>query len=136
MDLIASRAISWPLRTIDRNWSCSSCWVLLVLAIVCASLLASSANFTKHCLACQAEMLDLFCGDRRRRASAGAGGLRRAPGGGRLRGALRCRGLARGGLGRGLGGRRGRLGLGGLRRGLGDGLLGRLGGLGPRGLRG
>src|SRR5438067_11333883 len=120
MDLIASRAISWPLRTIDRNWSCSSCWVLLVLAIVCASLLASSANFTKHCLACQAEMLDLFCGDCRRRASAGAGGLRRAPGGGRLRGALggrglsgalggrglgcgalRCRGLARGGLGLG-----------------------------------
>src|SRR5882672_10591797 len=36
MDLIASRAISCPLRTIDRNWSCSSCWVL-VLAIVFAS---------------------------------------------------------------------------------------------------
>src|SRR5580692_7160648 len=63
MDLIASRAISWPLRTIDRNWSCSSCWVLvLALAIVFASLLASSANFTKHRLACQAEVLDLFCG--------------------------------------------------------------------------
>src|SRR2546429_8468310 len=111
MDLIASRAISWPLRTIDRNWSCSSCWVLLVLAIVCASLLASSANFTKHCLACQAEVLDLSCGDCWRRASAGAGGLGRAPGGSRLRGALggrglgcgalRCRGLARGGLGLG-----------------------------------
>src|SRR2546429_9201805 len=38
MDLIASRAISWPLRTIERNWSWSSCWVLvLALAIVFAS---------------------------------------------------------------------------------------------------
>src|SRR5438552_3833270 len=59
--LIASMAISWPLRTMDRNWSWSSCWVL-VLAIVFASLLASTANFTKQRLACQAEVLDLFCG--------------------------------------------------------------------------
>src|SRR5256885_338470 len=70
LDLIASRAISWPLRTIDRNWSCSSCWVLvLAVAIVFASLLASTANFTKHCLACQAGVLDLFCGARRWRVS-------------------------------------------------------------------
>src|SRR5712675_2767400 len=160
MDLIASRAISCPLRTIDRNWSCSSCWVL-VLAIVFASLLASAANFTKQRLACQAEALDLFCGGRG--ASAGAGGLRRAPGGGRLGrgalggrglglgapgssapggGALRCRALARGGLGSGgLGGRgSGRYGLrcagndlGGRRSGPGLGGLG-LGGPGLGGL--
>src|SRR5438552_1749248 len=138
MDLIASRAISWPLLTIDRNWSCSSCWVLvLVLAIVFCLLLASAANFTKQCLACQAEVLYLVCGGRWRGASAGAGGLRRAPGGGRLGRAGRG-GLRRGGLGgRGLSGgrwlRRARRG-----RGLGrarGGLLGRLGSLGDHGLR-
>src|SRR5919204_3813239 len=95
---IASRAISWLLRTTDRNWSCSSCWVL-VLAIVFASLLASAANFTKRCLACQAEALALVR----------AGVLGGAAGGGRLRRGLGCRlGLVRRGLRRGLGG--GRLG--------------------------
>ena len=36
--LIASSAISWLLRTVDRNWSCSSWVTVLVLAIVFASL--------------------------------------------------------------------------------------------------
>src|SRR5205823_2818321 len=129
MDLIASSAISWPLRTMERNWSWSSCWVVvLALAIVFASLLASAANFTKQRLACQAEMLDLFCSGRLGRGGLGGRGLRRLA-------------LARGGLG-GRGGLRRsglrvcRLGCPGLRRGLGHGLLGCLGGLGHRGLRG
>src|SRR6266536_3060421 len=62
--LIASRAISWPLRTIDRNWSCSSFGVLVVLAIVFCLPLASTANFTKQRLVCQAVALDLICGGR------------------------------------------------------------------------
>src|SRR2546429_5533265 len=131
MDLIASRAISWPLRTMERNWSWSSCWVLVVaLAIVFASCwlllltLPSSAWHVKQ--SCLIYFADADAG-----ASVGPGGLRRGPGSGRLRGALGGRGLGRGGLGgRGLRCRalaRGGLGgRGGVRRGRvrGSGVLG------------
>src|SRR4029077_14495732 len=90
MDLIASRAISWPLRTMERNWSWSSCWVLvLALAIVFASCwlllltLPSNAWYVKQrCL--------IYC------AAFGAG--RVADGFGALLGAL----LAVAGFGAGL----------------------------------
>src|SRR2546429_301403 len=97
--LSASRTISWLLRTMERNWSWSSCWVLvLALAIVFASCwlllltLPSSAWHVKQ--SCLIYFADAGAG-----ASVGPGGLRRGPGSGRLRGALGGRGLGRGGLG-------------------------------------
>src|SRR6185437_11537857 len=128
---IASRAISWPLRTVARNWSCSSCWVLVVLAIVCASMfgllltISSIAWHVKQLCLVYFATVTAVAG-----ASAGAGALGRAAGGGRLGVALGRRGLR---------GRRLRLRGSGLgRRGLGRGLLGG-GGLGgglARGRRG
>src|SRR5208282_73042 len=89
MVLIASSAISWLLRTVDRNWSCSS-WVT-VLAIVFASLWVSTANYIKHdwdvkqtCLAYVARVR-LVGVAARAGALVGAGALRRAAGGRGLR---------------------------------------------------
>src|SRR6266536_1188103 len=101
--LIASRAISWPLRTIDRNWSCSSFGVLVVPAIVFCLPLSSTANFTKQRLVCQAVALDLICGGRCGRPLAAARqlvpvafGARRVAGFGAL---LAADGLGAAGLG-------------------------------------